>query len=134
MRRRLLALVLLLALAAAGCTRREAPPAPQESRVELNYYTIGEPDADLAQVNAALNRILLERYGFTVNYHKVGWNDYENYLAAMVNTNQPFDIAFTWMDNYQNNAKAGTWLDLTPYLENEGAQDLHRTIACVTNV
>lgn len=122
MRRRLLALVLLLSLAAAGCTRREAPPAPQESRVELNYYTIGEPDADLAQVNAALNRILLERYGFTVNYHKVGWNDYENYLAAMVNTNQPFDIAFTWADNYQNNAKAGTWLDLTPYLENEGAQ------------
>lgn len=122
MRRRMLALVLLLALAAAGCARREAPPAPQEPRVELNYYTIGEPDADLAQVNAALNRILLERYGFTVNYHKVGWNDYENYLAAMVNTNQPFDIAFTWTDNYQNNAKTGTWLDLTPYLENEGAE------------
>ena len=68
------------------------------------------------------NIATLERYGFTVTYHKVGWNDYENYLAAMVNTNQPFDIAFTWADNYQNNAKAGTWLDLTPYLENEGAE------------
>ncbi len=113
---------LLLAVSAAGCTRMEPSPAAPESGVVLNYYTIGEPDADLAQVNAALNRILMEKYGFSVNYQKVGWNEYENYLTTMVNTNQPFDIAFTWADNYQANAKTGIWLDLTPYLQSEGAQ------------
>lgn len=117
----LLALLMLLTLL-AGCTRDEESADSVDSPVVLNYYTIGEPDRDLAEVNRALNRILLEKYGFTVNYHKVGWTDYEKYLVAMINTNQPFDIAFTWADNYETYAVEGTWLDLTPYMQTEGAQ------------
>lgn len=123
MRRRFaLLLALLMAVTAAGCTRHEETADLPEDTVVLSYYTIGEPDADLALVNDALNRLLLEKYGFAVNYQKVGWNDYEKFLTAMVNTNQPFDIAFTWTDNYQTNVKAGTWLDLTPYMQAEGAE------------
>lgn len=87
----------------------------------LNYYTIGEPGRDLAQVNEALNRILLKQYGFQVNYQKVSWNEYEKFLSTLINTNQPFDIAFTWTDNYQTGAQSGAWLELTPYLQAEGA-------------
>lgn len=99
---------------------RESAPVPEDV-VTLNYYTIGEPDPDLDKVNDALNAILLNKYGFRVNYQKVGWNEYEKFLASMVNTNQAFDIAFTWTDNYQSHAQNGAWLDLTPYLQQEGA-------------
>ena len=119
--RRLLALV-LAALLLTGCTPRPEGGERPQAEVVLNYYTIGEPDRDLVLVNDALNEILTEKYGFAVNYRKIGWNEYDNYLTAMVNTNQPFDIAFTWTDNYQTNAQAGAWLDLTPYLQAEGAQ------------
>ena len=107
--RRLLALV-LAALLLTGCTPGPEGGERPQAEVVLNYYTIGEPDRDLVLVNDALNEILTEKYGFAVNYRKIGWNEYDNYLTAMLNTNQPFDIAFTWTDDYEANALAGAWL------------------------
>lgn len=127
MRRLSALLALLMLLALTGCTRSEESTGSADSPIVLNYYTIGEPDRDLEEVNRALNRILLEEYGFAVNYRKIGWTDYEKYLVAMINTNQPFDIAFTWADNYETYAGAGAWLDLTPYMQTEGAQ-MYRAI------
>lgn len=127
MRRLSALLALLMLLALTGCTRSEESAGSADSPIVLNYYTIGEPDRDLEEVNRALNRILLEEYGFAVNYRKIGWTDYEKYLVAMINTNQPFDIAFTWADNYETYAGAGAWLDLTPYMQTEGAQ-MYRAI------
>lgn len=109
-----------VAVLAAGCGKREEPEEPSESRgepVRLIYYTIGEPDADLKQVEDALNALLLERYGFTVRYHKIGWNDYEDKLETFFSTDGKFDIAFAWTGNYLENALAGNWLDLTAYME-----------------
>ena len=123
MMRRILsaAAALCLLICCAGCSQGDGgSPAPADV-VTLNYYTIGEPDRDLAQVNEALNRILLKQYGFQVNYQKVSWNEYEKFLSTLINTNQPFDIAFTWTDNYQTGAQSGAWLELTPYLQAEGA-------------
>lgn len=115
------AAALCLLIRCAGCSQGDGgSPAPADV-VTLNYYTIGEPDRDLAQVNEALNRILLKQYGFQVNYQKVSWNEYEKFLSTLINTNQPFDIAFTWTDNYQTGAQSGAWLELTPYLQAEGA-------------
>lgn len=81
-------LTALLCTGAAGCTPQvQDTSAPPEGTVNLVYYTIGEPDEDLALVNQELNRILLEKYGFTVEYHKIGWNDYAAQLNSLVNTN-----------------------------------------------
>ena len=119
-------LTALLCTGAAGCTPQvQDTSAPPEGTVNLVYYTIGEPDEDLALVNQELNRILLEKYGFTVEYHKIGWNDYAAQLNSLVNTNQEYDIAFAWTDTYVTNAVAGSWLDLTPYLDNLGAGMYH---------
>ena len=119
-------LTALLCTGAAGCTPQvQDTSAPPEGTVNLVYYTIGEPDEDLALVNQELNRILLEKYGFTVEYHKIGWNDYAAQLNSLVNTNQEYDIAFAWTDTYVTNAVAGSWLDLTPYLDNVGAGMYH---------
>lgn len=110
---------------------RNAPANPdppgEEEPVNLIYYTIGEPDVDLALVNEELNRILLDKYGFTVEYHKIGWNDYTAQLNSLIHTNQEYDIAFAWTDSYVSNAMAGAWLDITPYLEDLGA-DMYRAI------
>ena len=99
----------------------ERGESPQDEAVELVYYTIGDPDEDLELVNEAVNELLLERYGFTVDYRKVGWNEYENQLTALINTHSGFDIAFAWAQNYQSNAAAGHWLDLTELLEDHAA-------------
>lgn len=117
---------LCLCLAAAllglcGCTapgQSANPTAEADAPVNLVYYTIGEPDEDLGLVNEALNRILLEKYGFTVTYHKIGWNDYTAQFNSLINTNQNYDIIFTWTDNYMTTAASGNYLDLTDYLQN----------------
>lgn len=116
-------LTALLCAGSAGCASHpQDTSAPPEGTVSLVYYTIGEPDEDLALVNRELNRILLEKYGFTVEYHKIGWNDYTAQLNSLVNTNQEYDIAFTWTGSYVTNAVAGAWLNLTAYLDNLGAE------------
>ena len=111
----------MLVALATGCgenREEELPAVGREEPVRLIYYTIGEPDADLSCVEEALNRLLLPRYGFTVSYNKIGWNDYETRLNSFMNTNRKFDIAFAWTENYLANALAGNWLELTPYMEN----------------
>ena len=87
---------------AAGCGgegEQEGVLTGHEEPVRLVYYTIGEPDEGLGQVEDALNVLLLERYGFTVSYNRIGWNDYEAKLDSLFSTNGKFDIAFAWTDN-----------------------------------
>ena len=62
--------------------------------VNLVYYTIGEPDPDLELVNAKINEVLAKKIGITISYNKVGWQEYENRLNAMVSAGTPFDIAY----------------------------------------
>ena len=122
--RKSLSLVPLILLA-AGCSRageQEEPPVSREEPVRLVYYTIGGPDVGLKQVEEALNELLLERYGFTVGYNRIGWNDYEAKLGSLISTDGKFDIAFAWTDNYLQNALAGNWLDITPYMEGACAE------------
>lgn len=126
MRRRALqsAISLLLVLVLlTGCTDpsgKGTAPSQVSSPVNLIYYTIGEPDADLELVNEALNELLLERYGFTVTYQKIGWNEYSAHLNSLLGTGENFDIAFSWTENYVNGVKSHAWLDLTDYLKVDG--------------
>ncbi len=116
----LLALVLL-----TGCSspaKKGTASSQKSSAVNLIYYTIGEPDEDLELVNEALNEILLERYGFTVTYRKIGWNEYSARLGSMLGTGESFDIAFAWTENYVNGVKSHAWLDLTDYLKVDGKE------------
>ena len=71
--RRLLPFV-LVAFLAAGCGEegeQERGSEGLDEPVRLVYYTIGEPDEGLEQVEEALNVLLLERYGFTVSYNRL---------------------------------------------------------------
>ena len=122
-------LVLVLCLSLAGCgpaPRLDRPPGHRPA--ELVYYTIGYEDKDLKLVEDALNRLLLERYGFTVSYHKIGWNDYLNQLNGLINTSQQFDIAFTWGEHYLQKADNGVFMNLAPYLSSDRGQDLYEAV------
>lgn len=126
----LLLLAVLLTMPCSGCKKSADPvksdPA-EDVPVNLVYYTIGKPDEDLAAVNEELNKILAERYGFTVEYHKIGWNDYPKQITSIINTKQNYDIAFASTNLYVTNASNGNWMDLTSYLENDGRQ-LYETV------
>lgn len=119
MKKRVLALLLIAALL-SGCAGSPIEGDHSESPLTLIYYTIGTPDRDLALVNEALNKLLLPRYGFTVEYHKIGWNDYTDRLNAIMNTAQDYDVAFTWSENYAASAQAGAFLALDDYLAGGG--------------
>ncbi len=112
-----LALVLLL----FGCTQpQRVQEKDTQAPVVLRYYTIGREDRDLRQVNEALNDLLMERYGFQIDYRKIDWNTYQDTINGMFNTNQDFDIVFTWDMYYLQNAVNGVFLRLNDYLEHEG--------------
>ena len=122
-------LALVLALLLSGC--RSSPSAiyaPGQNKIHLEYYTIGYEDRDLKLVEDALNRLLLERYGFTVSYHKIDWNDYLNQLNSLINTSQQFDVAFTWGEHYLSKADNGVFMNLSPYLNSDRGQSLQQAV------
>lgn len=117
----------LLALLAVGCSlfSDKGATAPHGDMVNLVYYTIGEPDPDLELVNAKINEVLAKKIGITITYIKVGWQEYENRLNAMVSAGTPFDIAYA--PEFTTYVKRGAWLRLDDYLSNTG-KDMYDVI------
>lgn len=127
--KKLLPLLALLAVLLCGCTPPSSVEDPTDPEpVTLIYYTIGTPDADLELVGDALNELLLERYGFRVDYRKIDWNDYTAQLNAVMSTGQTFDVAFTWTEDYIRTAQAGYLLDLTEYLNSDAGSSLFQAV------
>ncbi len=114
-------MLFLVMLQLVGCSQPQIEKThEEEDPVVLRYYTIGREDRDLEQVNQALNELLMERYGFQVDYRKIDWNEYENTINGVLNTNQDFDVVFTWDMHYVKNASNGVLLELSNYLAGEG--------------
>lgn len=119
--------LLLLFLPCAGCSRSpETSAVPVQASIPtLKYYTIGTPDPDLSLVNSALNKLLETKGSFRVEIIKIGWDEYGDTLASIINSGTYFDLAFaTGFDqgDFLGNAKKGCWLVLDPYLETIGKE------------
>ncbi len=113
-------------------TEPKVPPAAVSSPapVTLKYYTIGTPDADLAKVNEALNKLLEKKINVHIEYNKINWSDYGRSLSNIINSGTSFDIAFSTegdQGDYSGNARNGSWLILDPYLKTIG-KDMYNTI------
>lgn len=120
---RSLTLALVLIVMLAGCfhaPRDGVSVISDEDRVNLVYYTIGEPDPDLALVNDKINEVLARKIGITITYIKVGWQEYGERLKTMLSSGTPFDIAFA--ANYAPYALTGAWLRLDDYLAGAGKE------------
>ena len=118
--KRVLSFLLVLLLLSGCSSQGPAAESKDTPNVVLTYYTIGNEDPDLKMVNEALNALMVERYGFGVDYRKIDFNTYEDTINGIINTDQKFDILFTWDTHYLNNAQKGIFMDLTPYLDSEG--------------
>ena len=126
--------LLLVTTLFIGCSKDQAldeqtdfltQDAIETEPVKLIYYTIGNPDLDLAKVNDALNEELMAKYQLKISYKKVVWNDYNSKLMSLVNSGGNFDIAFVDgadQGDYVTNAKKGAWLALDDFLMGEGKE------------
>ncbi|NBD25124.1 ABC transporter substrate-binding protein [Paenibacillus glycinis] len=120
--------IAMLMLPLAGCfsgADREEHAAKAGNTVNLIYYTIGDPDADLQMVNDRINEVLAKKIGVTVTYVKVGWQEYADRLNTLVSAGTPFDIAFA--PEYTTYAQRGAWLKLNDYLSTAG-KDMYEAI------
>lgn len=129
-------MTLALFLSCTGCTSKnhnteEGPTdfltmSEEKAKLEtLIYYTIGNPDVDLAKVNVALNEKLGQNYNLNLVYKKIVWNDYNKRLMSLVKSGGNFDIAFVDgadQGDYVSNAKKGNWLALDDFLKGEGKE------------
>ena len=61
----LTAILLILPLSSCASSQTEDATV-KKADVNLIYYTIGNPDRDLAKVNEALNEMLYEKLGITI--------------------------------------------------------------------
>ncbi|MEG1149485.1 MULTISPECIES: ABC transporter substrate-binding protein [Bacillota] len=96
-----------------------------EKPTNLIWYTVAnEPPTDLEKVQAALNEYTLEKINTTIDITTMSYADYNEKMPVMINSGEAFDICFTSSgDNpYVLNASRGAFVDLTPYLENEGKE------------
>lgn len=110
----LVAILLVLSasmVAAAGSAEGEDDP------VELIMYLIGEPDVDWPDVRDAVNEILAERYGATVQFNLIGWGDFETKYNLVLSSGEPVDLLYAahWL-YYTRNAVEGGFLALDDLL------------------
>ncbi|HHY83806.1 MAG TPA: extracellular solute-binding protein [Clostridiales bacterium] len=89
-----------------------------DKAVQLIYYTIGTPPADLGIINEELSRMTLEKVNAAVNLIFVDWGDYETKITAIINSGTNYDIAF--MSDYLGNAKRGAYEPLDDLLQKYG--------------
>jgi ABC-type glycerol-3-phosphate transport system substrate-binding protein len=111
-------IILLFITSFTGCTKQNlnATSFNPEPSVNLIYYTIGDPDKDLALVNDKINEILMKKIGITMTYNKMGWQEYDDRMNTLISSDSPFDIAFA--PYYAKYAKRGVWLKLDDYFMN----------------
>lgn len=114
-------LAAVVAIAIRGAYVRK--DVSQQEKEPLVYYTIGAEDKDLGIVNEALNQILSDKYGITVDYRKLDWNIYGDKITDYLNLNEKMDVVFAssvQQGDYVGNAKNGAWYPLDDFLEGEG--------------
>ena len=124
-------LVLVLSFVLSACSKNDngnstTPPASEGEGTEalvqeelqpvtLSYYFPGTPQPDLQVVQDAMNKILKEKINAEINLYPISFDNYEQKMKVMINTQEKFDLVFTapWQLNYVANASNGAYADLT---------------------
>lgn len=114
-------------LSACGNSKNEAS---SDKTVNLTWYIDGTPQKDLKKVNKEVNKYLKKKYNLTVTLNQIDWGEYDQKMGTLANSGQKYDLAFTcsWLQsyNYLNNARKGSFLDITKYVN--GNQKLKKTL------
>ncbi|MGG5460699.1 ABC transporter substrate-binding protein [Clostridium sp. B9] len=128
MRKRFLVLTLAAALftgGLVGCgSNSTGGGEASKEPVNLVWYTIGAPQADDSLVEEKINEYIVDKIGATVSIKRIDFGDYDQKMNVIVNSGEPYDIAFTcsWANNYNVNARKGAFKPLNDLVEEHGKE------------
>ena len=97
----------------------KATAKPKLDPVVLTWYFGGTPQADVASVEAEMNKILQEKLNVTLRLKAVDWGNYEQKMQLINASGEEYDLAFTsnWMNNYYQNVNKGVYVPLDDLLQ-----------------
>lgn len=102
---------------------KDSGSADDEEAVELIYYTIGTPPADLEMVKEELSKMTMEKINAKIDLKFIDWGDYGSKITAIINSGEEYDIAFAAgpdQGDYLGNSKKGAFEPLDDLLEEYG--------------
>jgi putative aldouronate transport system substrate-binding protein len=138
----LVVILLLLSIVMAGCSKKatngeatasstkasvtaaasalpSAVTQPTLAPVELNWYFDGTPQADVASVEAAINKIIQPKINATIKLNEINGGNYNQKMQVINAGGEDYDLVFTshWTNNYYNNINQGALLPLNDLLQ-----------------
>ncbi|NOU74956.1 DUF3502 domain-containing protein [Paenibacillus sp. LMG 31458] len=104
---------------ASAAVSPAATTAPKLEPVELTWYLDNTPPADVATVEAAMNKILQEKLKVTLHLKFVDWGAYDQKMQVVNAAGENYDLAFTanWANNYYQNVSKGTFIPVDDLLQ-----------------
>ena len=116
-----LAITMVVTLLLSGCNKTAS-----DGTKKIVWYTFGTKQADHDKVVAAVNEKLKEKLGAELDYKVIDGSSYEQKINLAVSAGEVFDICFTssWMNNFNNNAAKGAYLEITDELLQKNAPGL----------
>lgn len=104
----------------AGDTKGKA----SSGEVELKWYLIGTPQADVDKVMAEVNKYTKDKINATIDLKLIDWGDYDERMQVITASAEEYDIAFTssWANNYALNARKGAFLEINSLLDEHGQE------------
>lgn len=96
-----------------------APSTTKLEPVDLTWYLDGTPQADIASVEAEMNKILKEKLNVTLHLKMVDWGAYDQKMQVVNAAGENYDLAFTanWANNYYQNVSKGTFIPLDDLIQ-----------------
>lgn len=107
-------------LTGCGSGNTASVGSKSDGAVQLTWYAIGPEPKDLQAVMDKTNEYLKQKLNVTLDMKFIDYGDYDQKTSVIINSGEPFDIAFTSADAYLNNARKGAFLELTDYLDKQG--------------
>lgn len=96
-----------------------ASAAPADLKpVDLTWYFAGNPQADVASVEAEMNKILKEKLNVTLHLKAIDWGNFDQKMQLVNASGEEYDLAFTssWANNYFVNVSKGAFVPLDDLL------------------
>lgn len=124
--------IMILTSILAGCGGKEDNDSETGSNsIRYIVYSSGGVLDDGARIEAAVNKIVEEKLGFTVDFEFLGYNDYAQKLGLYMGSNENFDMCYTGSLltglTYADRASGGYFKDITELLP-EYAPELYKSM------
>ncbi|REE87422.1 putative aldouronate transport system substrate-binding protein [Paenibacillus taihuensis] len=104
--------------ASSNASDNASEPAKLD-HVDLTYYFVNSPQADIASVEAALNKLVEPKINATIHLKLVDWGAYDEKMKLVNASGEPYDLAFTatWTNNFYQNVANGAFAPIDDLID-----------------